>query len=148
MPGMVDGLDLVVVIDELDLAAEQAALGVDFLRPDLGAEQRLLAVGGKRAGQRHAEADLDRLGALRGGRQMSGGQTGCQQNSAGSDNGAAAREAETHVFLQRRRFSLTHPDVPPGTGSDAAVSRAENALVLELWKGIRSVARLPGHRDS
>ena len=56
-------------MDELDLPAEQAALGIDFLCPDLAAEQRLLAVGGKRAGQRHAEADFDRRGALgKGGR--------------------------------------------------------------------------------
>ena len=30
---------------QFDLAAEQSALGVDFLFPDFGAEQRLLAVG-------------------------------------------------------------------------------------------------------
>ena len=51
-------------MDELDLPAKQAAFGIDFLFPDLAAEQRLLAVGGKRAGQRHAEADFDRRGAL------------------------------------------------------------------------------------
>ena len=55
------GLALVVVIDELDRAPEQAALGVDLLLPDLHAEQRLLAVRRQRAGQRHGEADLDRL---------------------------------------------------------------------------------------
>ncbi len=51
-------------MDELNLPAEQAALGVDFFFPDLAAEQRLLAVHGERAGQRHAEADFDRCGAL------------------------------------------------------------------------------------
>ena len=64
MPGTVR-VGLVVVIDEFDRTAEQAALGVDFLLPDLGAEQRLFAVGGERTGQRHAEADFDRGGALR-----------------------------------------------------------------------------------
>ena len=35
------------------------------LLPDLGAEQRLLAVGGERAGQRHAKTDGDRLAGRR-----------------------------------------------------------------------------------
>ena len=56
---------LVIVVNELDRTPEQAALGVDLLFPDLHAEQRLLAVGGERTGQRHAEADLDRLARLR-----------------------------------------------------------------------------------
>ena len=59
-------IGLVVVIDQFDLAAEQTALGVDFLLPDLRAEQRLLAVRRQRTGERHAKADLDRLAALRG----------------------------------------------------------------------------------
>ena len=54
-------LALIIVVDEPDRAAEQPALGVDLLLPDLHAEQRLLAVGGQRAGLRHGEADLDRL---------------------------------------------------------------------------------------
>ena len=37
-------IGLVVVIHQLDLAAEQAAFGIDFFLPNLGAEQRLLAV--------------------------------------------------------------------------------------------------------
>ena len=52
---------LVVVIDELDRTAEQAAGLVGALFPDLHAEQRLLAVRRQEAGQRHGEADLDRL---------------------------------------------------------------------------------------
>jgi hypothetical protein len=36
-----------------------------FCFPDLSAEQRLLAVGRERTGQRHAEADLDRFFVLR-----------------------------------------------------------------------------------
>ena len=58
-------IGLVVIIDELDLTAEQAAFGVDLFFPDIRAEQRLLAVRRQRAGERHAEADLDRRGALR-----------------------------------------------------------------------------------
>ena len=52
---------LIIVIDELDRAAEQAALGVDVLFPDLHRDERHLAVGRERAGERHAKADLDRL---------------------------------------------------------------------------------------
>ena len=40
---------LVIVIDELDRASEQATLGVDLLLPDLHPEQRLLPIGGKRS---------------------------------------------------------------------------------------------------
>ena len=53
---------LVVVVDELHLPAEQAALGVLVLGPDLHGEQRRLAAAGERARLRHAEADLDRIG--------------------------------------------------------------------------------------
>ena len=52
---------LVVVIDQLDRPAEQAALGIDLVFPDLESEQPGLADDRKRAGQFHAEADLDRL---------------------------------------------------------------------------------------
>jgi hypothetical protein len=51
---------LVVVDDEVDLAAQQAALLVDVLDPHLQCEQRRLAAGAKRSGLRHAHADLDR----------------------------------------------------------------------------------------
>ncbi len=53
------GFGLVIVIDELHRPAEQAALGIGFLFPDLGAEQRLLAGARERAGLCHAKADLD-----------------------------------------------------------------------------------------
>jgi hypothetical protein len=56
---------LIVVIDELNRPPEQAALRVDLLFPDLHAEQCLLAIRGERAGERHREADGDRIAALR-----------------------------------------------------------------------------------
>ncbi len=62
--GHVRGLALIVVIDELHLTPKQATGLVGVFFPNLGAEQRLLAVGREAAGQRHAEADLDRLLAL------------------------------------------------------------------------------------
>jgi hypothetical protein len=55
------GVRLVVVIDELDRTTEKTALGVDLLLPDFHAQQRLPAVGGKRASERHGEADRNRL---------------------------------------------------------------------------------------
>ena len=51
---------LVVIDDEFDLAAEQAALGVDVVAPDLDAELRSLAAAREAAGLRHRHADLDR----------------------------------------------------------------------------------------
>ena len=56
---------LVVVIDQLDLAAEQPARGVGVLLPDLHRDQGRFAGAGEPAGERHREADLDRLGGLR-----------------------------------------------------------------------------------
>ena len=52
---------LVVVGDELHLAPEQPALGVDVLHPHLQRDQRRLAAAAERAGLRHAHADLDGL---------------------------------------------------------------------------------------
>ena len=57
---------LIIVVDELDRPPEQAALGIGLLLPDFHAEQRLLAVGGERTGQRHPKSDLDRFAGLRG----------------------------------------------------------------------------------
>ena len=65
MPGNVGRVRLIVVVDELDLAAEEAALSVGFLFPDLGAGQCLLAVRSKWTGHRQAKADRDRIAALR-----------------------------------------------------------------------------------
>src|SRR5262249_1035980 len=53
-----------VVIDELHRPAEQAALGVDVVLPDVDRQQGGLAVHGQAAGERHPEADLDRLGGV------------------------------------------------------------------------------------
>ena len=52
---------LVVVVDELDRPAEQAALGIDVVAPDFHGDQGRLAAGTERPGERHGEADLDRL---------------------------------------------------------------------------------------
>ena len=59
------GVGLVVVVDELDRTAEQPALRVDLLGPDLLGHQMGLARGGEPAGERYAKADLDRLLRLR-----------------------------------------------------------------------------------
>src|SRR5260221_399250 len=53
---------LVVVIDQLDLTPQQPALRVDVILPDLHRQGCGFPDGGDPAGQRHAEADRDRLG--------------------------------------------------------------------------------------
>ena len=108
--GHVRRVGLVVVIDELNLAAEQAAFGVDLFLPDLGAEQRLLAVGRQRAGQRHAKADFDwAAGALRESARAQGRRNG-GRNQRGADAGidAAPGYAMSHVFLHKSVFSIHH----------------------------------------
>ena len=57
---------LVVVDDELDRAAEQPALGVDVVAPDVERGVDHLARCGAGAGERKAHADPDRIAALRG----------------------------------------------------------------------------------
>jgi hypothetical protein len=52
------GAALVVVVDQLHLAAQQPTLGVHVVGPNLIGDQRCLAAGGKAAAQRHAEADF------------------------------------------------------------------------------------------
>jgi len=54
-------IGLVVIVDELDRATEQAAAGIDVFLPDLLRQQGRLAVGAEAAGHSHAVADLDRL---------------------------------------------------------------------------------------
>ena len=51
-----------ILDQQLDLAAENAALGVDLLDRQLAADQFVLAERGVGAGQRIVEADLDRVG--------------------------------------------------------------------------------------
>jgi len=55
---------LVVIDDDFDRAAEQAALGVHVVALDVDRQQRRLAVGGERPGLRHAQPDADRVGGL------------------------------------------------------------------------------------
>lgn len=65
MPGVV-GIALVVVTDELDGTSQESAFGVDVIAPDFQRQKILLALGRNRAGERHAETDLDRIGCARG----------------------------------------------------------------------------------
>ena len=117
---------LIVVIDELDLAAEQSALGINVFRPDLGADQCHLAVRRKRAGERHAGADLDRLGVLRSGGKLGCDKTGRKDQGAGCAGNGAARSVTYHVVSsQRRLFDLPYPDRPPVCRACAAVSAAQ-----------------------
>jgi hypothetical protein len=52
---------LVVVVDQPDRPAEQPAIGVGLLFPDLHRQQRRLAARREPAGQTHSKADVDRL---------------------------------------------------------------------------------------
>ena len=69
-PGHVLRIALVVIEHQLDRTAEQAAFGVDVVAPDLQRRQHLLADRRHAAGERHAQADPDRLGGLRRARQQ------------------------------------------------------------------------------
>ena len=101
--GHVGRIGLIVVVDELYFAAEESALGVDLLRPDLGAEQRLLAVGRERSGQRHGEAELDRVAVLRRCGRRRGQAAGNYERGAKACH-AAARHVIPHGFLLKDCF--------------------------------------------
>ena len=78
-----------ILDQQLDLAAEDAALGVDLVDRELGADQFVLAERGVGAGQRIVEADLDVVGRARGlneGR----GELATPADRGGLDDGAAA----------------------------------------------------------
>jgi hypothetical protein len=87
---------LVVVGHELDLAAEQAALGVHVIDPDLHGDQGRLAVGGQRTGLRHAQSDTDRIGGAR-------GRTHRQEDD-GNGNDRRAEPREQFPGIQRRHY--------------------------------------------
>src|SRR5215471_16370987 len=61
-PGHRRRIALVVVMDELDRAAEETALGIDVVLPNLHREQRRFARGSEPTGQSHAKANRYRLG--------------------------------------------------------------------------------------
>jgi hypothetical protein len=65
-PGHRRGIALVVVIDELHRPAQQSALGVDVLGPNLHRQQAGLADHRQSARQCHAQADRNRLRRTRG----------------------------------------------------------------------------------
>ncbi len=58
------GIGLLVLEGQLDLAAHDAAGGIDFLGGELEAPAHLLADAGIGAGQRRHHADLDRVGGI------------------------------------------------------------------------------------
>ena len=64
--GHVRRVALIVVAQEIDRAAEQPALRIDVVAPDLERDQELLADAGDAPRHRHAAADLDRLRGVRG----------------------------------------------------------------------------------
>ena len=130
--GHVRRIALIVVVDELDWAAEQTALGVDIVAPELQRDQKLLAVLRHPAGHRHAEADLDWLTGVRAclDEQQRGRRKHqyCRSRAA-HRRGAFVRRASRHDVLpfsarrpERRRFRSKSTGAPPF---------AERAFLLE-----------------
>src|SRR5215469_12500669 len=137
------GIGLIIVIDELHRPAEQAALGVDFLLPNLVAEQGLLAGARERAGLRHAEADLDRRGATlrEGSRRAQGmGKGWGNHSSANASIEAAPGDAVGHGFLQKNavlyRLCLTgclnRHDPPVSPGSMPCFAKREKSAASDV----------------
>src|SRR5262249_44489663 len=98
---------LVVVDDELDRAAEQPALGVDVVAPDLERGVDHLARCGARAGEREAHADPDRIAALRE-RPRNETKSDDQRGAKGTQKGPQRVAAHVHdrfLPLLRRRIA-------------------------------------------
>ena len=107
--GHIGRIALVVVIDKLDRPAEQAALGVLVLRPDLHGEQRGFAAARERARLRHAESDLDRIGR-KGRRNRKRGRQDRDRIAANSAQNASLLSHDVLPFgwRPRRRTSIAH----------------------------------------
>ena len=96
---------LVVIDDELDRAAEQPALGVDVVAPDLKRGVDHLARRGPGAREREAHADPDRIAALR----------GRPGNETKSDDERSAKAAQRAAAKLHDRFLPLIPEAgcPP-----------------------------------
>jgi hypothetical protein len=88
---------LVVVIDQLHLAAEEAAFGVLIFGPHLGRQQRGLAVAGVGSRESHAETDLDGLRRYRLVESCSQAQHGHRKRQDGPASKSIS--GELHLFL-------------------------------------------------
>ena len=104
----VRGIGLIVIEDELDRAAHEAALRVHVIAPDLEGEQELLAVGRRAAGQIIAEADADRIGGARREREARGEEHG-RQRGEGSSARHAARTGLDRVPMAATVAVTTSP---------------------------------------
>ena len=69
-----------ILDDELDLAPQNAALGVDLVERHLAADKLILAWSGVGAGQRIVEADLDRVRGARADDERTGELSGGQRS--------------------------------------------------------------------
>ncbi len=89
-----------ILDQQLHLAAEDAALGVDLLDREFAADLLVLAELGVGAGERIVEADLDRLLAARlDDERASGLQDACGRS--GLENSAAPRITSVFLFVHR-----------------------------------------------
>ncbi len=105
------GVGLVVFRDQLDLAAEHAAGGVDLVDHRLHGLDHDGAIGAARAGQRRQRADLDR-GALGEGELRQGGgagQSGCAQASRLRRSVSSVMVIPSCCWCRRRRYGHQPP---------------------------------------
>ena len=122
---------LVIVIDQLDRASEQAAFGVDVLLPNLLREQRRLAVGPRPPVMRHAVADLDRLAGLRRCRH-------CKQARRAAPTGVQAARARK----RSRQFAKSGILNPPISHWFAVASYRQGARLCQS-RSVHRVASPP-----
>src|SRR5262249_5154429 len=125
------GIGLVVLDDELERTAEDAALGVDPLHRDLGAIGDVGAGGGDGPGQRLDHADLDGLLRLR-------------LESAGGENSQEGRHDSQYHDLEylheaHSSFAADGKSPRPETTRGPSYKPTEHDIARalpRLWRGI------------
>src|SRR5204862_7925144 len=125
---------LIVVIDQLHRPAEEPALGVDLLLPDLHSEQGRLATGGETTGQPHAKADLDRLGGAR--RQQA--RRAEQQRSSDQDGYASSGG---HGVSSSPVFPVTVSNASPSWRAEGSNPAGDQSLKRGMTPGRGGGAR-------
>ena len=110
------GRAFVILADHRDLAAHDAAFGVDLVGDDLDGMQYRLAVGTGRTGERNDHADLDRLALREGGHCQGGGTRGRRERELTSSERDAGHG---RYLLNERLFSDSLPARRPGVNEGA-----------------------------
>ena len=110
--GHVRRIALVVIKNQINRAAQEAALRVDVIAPHLQREQQLLAVLRHPAGECHAETDLDRIGRhrRRGEEQNSGSGKSCAPNG---QRGRSSRTFSLPPDAATSQCIISSPGITP-----------------------------------